>query len=604
MRTDALRIANCSGFYGDRLSAAREMVEGGPIDVLTGDYLAELTMLILWKNKVRRPETGYATSFVRQMEEVLGTCLERGIKIVSNAGGLNPGGLADRLREVAKGLGLEPRIAYLRGDDLMSDLDRLADEGHELRHFETGQTLSSSGITPVTANAYLGAWGIVEALRRNADVVICPRVTDASLVVGPAAWAFSWDLSDWDCPSGAVVAGHIVECGPQATGGNFSFFPEIANPVHPGFPIAEVGPDGSCVITKHEGTSGLVSVETVTAQLLYEIRGPDYLNPDVVACFDTVELEEVGPDRVMVRGVTGRPAPEDLKVCVNYVGGWRNTATFLLTGLDIEAKARFAEASLADALGGFDQFDSTTVQLIRTDSGDAPVNAEATARLSVTVKDGDRQAVGRRFFEAATCISLSTYPGMFSERAERDASEFGVYWPSLVPAAQVAAEVVLDGDVIAVPEPPRKAYRASEPGADGTGSRANDVWGETSLVPLGAVCGARSGDKGGSANVGLWTRTEEGYHWMAAFLTCDVFRELLTESCDLPVRRFEFPNLRSLNFVVDGLLGEGVASSTRQDPQAKGLGEYVRSRLLPVPVSLLDRHWSRQEHRWNSGGGR
>jgi hypothetical protein len=321
----ALRIANCSGYYGDRPSAALEMVSGGPIDVLTGDYLAELTMLILWKDRQRNPDSGYAASFLLHMRDVLGECLSRGIKVVVNAGGLNPAGLAAALRGLAAKAGLHPSVAYLEGDDLLPRLDSAP-----IRHITTGQPLSDAPFTPITANAYLGSWGIAAALTAGADVVICGRVSDASLVVGPSAWAFGWALDDWDRLAGAVAAGHILECGAQATGGNYSFFTEIADPLHPGFPIAEMAPDGSCVITKHPGTGGAVTVDTVTAQLLYEIGAPAYLNPDVVAHFDTLAVTPDGPDRVRVSGTSGSPAPADLKVTVNYQGGYRNTARFQL----------------------------------------------------------------------------------------------------------------------------------------------------------------------------------------------------------------------------------------------------------------------------------
>ena len=299
------RIGNCSGFYGDRISAALEMVDGGPIDVLTGDYLAELTMLILWKARRKDPSAGYARTFLTQLEQVLGSCLDRGIRIVSNAGGLNPAGLASKIAELAQRLGLAPKVAYLTGDDLVDRLDELRAAGVELANLDTGQPLADTGRKPITANAYLGGWGIAEALGAGADIVVCPRVTDASLVVGPAAWWHGWARDDFDALAGAVAAGRVIECGPQATGGNYSFLSEIVDRRYPGFPIAEVAADGCSVITKHEGTGGLVSVGTVTAQLLYEIAAPAYANPDVVAHFDTLRLSADGPDRVRLSGCTG-----------------------------------------------------------------------------------------------------------------------------------------------------------------------------------------------------------------------------------------------------------------------------------------------------------
>ncbi|WP_131737969.1 acyclic terpene utilization AtuA family protein [Actinomadura roseirufa] len=584
---DILRVGNCSGYYGDRFAAAREMVEGGPLDVLTGDYLAELTMLILWKTRRRDPDGGYATTFLAQMEQVLGTCLDRGIKVVTNAGGLNPGGLAIELGRLAERLGLHPSIAHVEGDDLLERIPELRRQGHPLAHLGSGKNLADAGVEPVTANAYLGGWGITEALRGGADIVVCPRVTDASLVVGPAAWAFDWRLDDWDRLAAAVVAGHVLECGPQATGGNFSFFTELPDRGRPGYPIAEIAADGSFVVTKHPGTGGAVTTETVTAQILYEIGAPEYLNPDVVARFDTIELSDDGADRVRVTGVRGLPAPDTAKVCLNYQGGYRNSATFVLTGLDIEAKAAHAVRTLGlDRPGGPDAFAETDVRLLRTDAPDAPDNAQAEARLRITVKDPDERKVGRRFFNTVAESGLAGYPGLYLERAERSASAYGVYWPALVPVDVLSPEVVFqDGRRLRVPRPPTESHETRQGDAAPRAPRTMD--GDTVLAPLGRVAGARSGDKGGDANIGLWARTDEAYAWLRDHLDEDRLRALLTEAADLDVERYELPNMRAVNFVVRGLLGEGVAATTRPDPQAKGLGEYVRSRFVEIPRELL-----------------
>ncbi|MBV8462303.1 MAG: DUF1446 domain-containing protein [Acidimicrobiales bacterium] len=606
---DPIRIANCSGFFGDRLSAAREMVEGGPIDVLTGDWLAELTMFILWKGYRKDPSRGWAATFLTQMEEVLGTCAESGIKVVSNAGGLNPAGLADHVRALADRLGIRVSVAHVEGDDLLPELDALTSSGHELFHLDTGMPLAAAKGDVVSANAYLGGWPIAEALAGGADVVVCPRVTDASLVVGPAAWHHGWRRDDWDALAGAVAAGHVIECGAQATGGNYAFFTEVSGLEHPGFPIAEVAADGSSVITKHPGTGGEVSVGTVTAQLLYEIAGPDYPNTDVVARFDTLRLEDLGKDRVRLSGARGRPAPADVKVSINLLGGWRNTMTFVLTGLDIEAKAELTVRALGDALGGTAQFDVFDAQLVRTDREDAPTNAQATAQLRITVKDRNPETVGRRFSNAATELALAAYPGLHLTGPPTAASDYGVFWPTLVPAHLVVPAVVFaDGRRLEVPHgagAPEGGRReamadatdvslapgvAEEPAFVPAGrEEALDLesFGDTRRLPLGTIVGARSGDKGGNANVGLWARSDEAWRWLSAFLTLDRFRALLPEAAALPVERFTFPSLRALNFVVVGLLGEGVASSTRPDPQAKGLGEYVRSRTVDLPVELL-----------------
>jgi hypothetical protein len=591
MSDEPLRIANCSGFYGDRFDAAREMVEGGPIDVLTGDYLAELTMLILWRGQQKRPETGYARSFLDQMREVLAPSVSRGIRTVVNAGGLNPAGLADALRELARELGIEARIAHVEGDDLRPRLEDLQRAGHDLRHLDTGESLERLAVPPLTANAYLGCWGIVEALAAGADVVVTGRVTDASLVVGPAAWRFGWSRTDWDALAGAVVAGHVIECGAQATGGNYAFFGEVPGLEHVGFPIAELHADGTSVITKHDGTGGLVDVGTVTAQLLYEIGGPRYLNPDVTTRFDTIGLHQEGPDRVRVEGVRGEPPTDRAKVCVNTLGGFRNRATFVLTGLEIEQKAELVRAQLERRLD-LDALDEVDWRLDRTDVPDAGDNAAATAHLTLTVKHHDGTAIGRKTFAAACVeIGLASYPGFTLTAPPADAEPFGRYWPALIPAAEVAEVAVLpdgarlDVEQTGVAHGLPHAEVAVEPAPDEVGEDGTD--GPTRRVPLGTVVGARSGDKGGNANVGLWVRDEAHYPWLRRLVTPEGVRRLLPEAGDLEVEVHPLPNLLAVNVVVVGLLGEGVASSTRPDPQAKGLGEYLRSRLVDVPAAFF-----------------
>lgn len=579
-------IGNCSGFYGDRIAAAVDMVEGGPLDVLTGDYLAELTMLILWKARRKDPAAGYAHTFVTQMEQVMGTCLDRGIRVVANAGGLNPAGLAERLTELADRLGLHPKIAYLTGDDLAERVAEIQQSGNPLTHMDTGLPLTDAVGKPVTANAYLGGWGITAALQAGADIVVCPRVTDASLVVGPAAWWHDWQPDDLDALAGAVAAGHVIECGPQSTGGNYSWLDEITDRRYPGFPIAEVAHDGSCVITKHPDTGGVVSSGTVTAQLLYEIAEPAYRNPDVTAHFDTLRLDDDGPNRVRIAGTRGSPPPPESKVAINLHGGYRNTMTLVLTGLDIEEKAAWAEQELFELLGGREQFAEVDVRLIRYDRPDAPTNEQATAHLRITVKDPDAERVGRRFSNAVLELSLGGYAGFHTTTPPTTASAYGVYWPALVPTEKLNPTVVLpDGTRVPVPA-------AAAPGPTCVPAAQSDLptvpSGPTTRVPLGRICAARSGDKGGNANIGLWTKDARGYAWLRQYLTEDRLRRLIFEAEPLRVDRYEMVNLHALNFVIVGLLGEGVASSSRPDPQAKGLGEYLRSRIVEMPTELLN----------------
>ncbi|MBI2889203.1 MAG: DUF1446 domain-containing protein [Nitrospirae bacterium] len=585
--TEKLIVANCSGFYGDRLSAGREMVRGGPIDVLTGDYLAELTMAILYRNKMKDPKTGYATTFLRQMEEIIGECLNRGIRVVSNAGGLNPKGMAEALEGIASKLGLRPRIAYIDGDDLVGRLGELQSAGEPLAHMDKGIPLSQAQGTVVTANAYLGGWGIADALGRGADIVVSGRVADASLAVGPAAWRFNWKTDDWDRLAGAVVAGHIIECGPQATGGNYPFFEEVPSLENIGFPIAEMHEDGSCVITKHPGTGGAVTVGTVTSQLLYEIGGPAYMNPDVVARFDMVSLLQEGEDRVLVRGARGEAAPATAKVCLHLLSGARNAMTVVLCGLDIERKYETVKAALLKALGGEGAFDRIEIRLARADRENPRTNEEAWAFMQVAVWSRDGERVGRRFSSKVIEIAMETVPGASFLNPPGDGVPAIVYWPALVKADRVLQMVHLDGETRTIASATAGGEGAKLPLAAPLPARP--MAGRTRRVRLGRIFGARSGDKGGHANLGVWGRTEEAFEFLRDYLIAGRLKELLPETAAFEIERHEFPNLLALNFFIRGILQDGAAASTRWDPQAKTLAEYFRAKVVEVPEALLDR---------------
>ncbi|WP_282688265.1 MULTISPECIES: acyclic terpene utilization AtuA family protein [unclassified Streptomyces] len=562
-----LRIGNASGFYGDRFDALREMLTGGPLDVLTGDYLAELTMLILGRSRLKDPQKGYATTFLRQLEEGLGLAHERGVKIVANAGGLNPAGLADAVRQLAEKAGVPVTVAHVEGDSLP------VPDGF------------------LTANAYLGGSGIAACLRAGADVVVTGRVTDAALVTGPAAAHFGWDPDDLDALAGAVVAGHVLECGTQATGGNHAFFGDHgpARLRRPGFPLAEIHADGSSVITKHDGTGGVVDLSTVTAQLLYETGGARYAGPDVTARLDTVRLTPDGPDRVRIDGVRGEAPPPTLKAGLTRLGGWRNEVVFVLTGLDIEAKAALVKDQFADALerGGSRPPAEVRWELSRTDHADADTEERASALLRLVVRDQDADAVGRSVSGAAIELALGSYPGFHVTAPPGKGAPYGVFEARPVPAAEVEHIAVLPDGTRELIEPAARTQELAgveEPSLPDPYPSATP----TRRAPLGLIAGARSGDKGGDANVGVWVRDDDAWRWLAHELSVERFKELLPETADLTVVRHVLPNFRALNFTVHGLLGEGVAAQARFDPQAKALGEWLRSRWLPIPVALLE----------------
>ncbi len=591
--TEVLRVGNCSGFYGDRLSAMREMLQGGPLDVLTGDYLAELTMLILGRDRMKDPSLGYARTFLRQATDCLALAKERGVRLVSNAGGLNPAGLAEALRKAGADQGVDVAVAHVDGDDLRGRDDLDLPDG------------------ALTANAYLGAFGIAEALSAGADVVVTGRVTDASVVVGPAIWRFGWGRDDLDQLAGAVVAGHVIECGCQATGGNFSGFRALVDagrvdrPL--GFPLAEISADGACVITKHPGTGGLVSTDTVTAQLVYEIQSSRYLGPDVTVLLDSLSLSSAGEDRVRISGARGEAPPATLKVCLNQLGGFRNQMEVVLTGLDIEEKAAWVRAQVEAALRVRPA--EMDWSLARTDHADAPSEEAASARLRCVVRDPSADVVGKAFTGPLIELALASYPGFTATTPPAPATPYGVYRAAHVPQDAVTHTVHLpDGSTRVIDPPPappaevrgRQGEPRDQPGpAAGSGLAARPASptssgraGGVRRVPLGTLVHARSGDKGGDANLGLWVsaddpRADARAAWLLDTVTPDWVRALLPEAAGLEIDVVALPNLRGVNVVLHGLLGLGVAASSRFDPQAKGLGEWARSRHVDVPEELL-----------------
>ena len=579
-----LRVANCSGFFGDRLSAAREMVGGGPIDVLTGDWLAELTMGVLLKQQRRSPAGGYAETFLTQLDQVLSDCLSRGIKIVSNAGGLNPTGCAHAVTQLAEQLGLRVRVAVVSGDDATAAFRQAQKRGWSAPHLDTAAPFSELGVDLDVANAYLGCWGIADALGAGADVVITGRVVDAALVMGPAAWHFGWERGDWDRLAGAVAAGHVIECGAQATGGNFSFFQQVPGLERAGFPIAEIHADGSSIITKHPGTGGTVTVETVTAQLLYEIDGPAYLTPDVVARFDELQLVQVAPDRVAISGAHGDPAPDTLKVGALCHAGYRSSTTFVLTGLEVEAKADLAQRALWAAVpGGEAAFRETSARLLRYDRSDPGSMQEAVAMLTVSVAAAEAAPVAS-FGRAAVATALASYPGLHLTAPPAPASGYTVFWPTLMPAVDFVQRVTFEGRTWAVQGPERRQLPATSQPAPRVAVLADEP---TVRVPLGQLVGSRSGDKAGNATLGLWARDDDAYAWLRSWWDEERLRALVPDAARCPIRLWEVRSLRAVGCTIVGLLGLGVAASLALDSQAKGLGEYVRARLVDVPASLL-----------------
>lgn len=587
MNKDCIKIANCSGFYGDKLSAAKDLVDGGPIDVLTGDYLAELTMAILFGQKMQRGEDkGYVGTFLKQINQIAKSCKEKNIKIVSNAGGLNPKSMAIEIEKILKEQSIDMKVAYIDGDDLMPTISNLKKSGEEFKNIDKGKKLDESGYSPLTANAYLGAWGIKEALDKGADIVVCPRVTDAAVVIGPAAWKFNWKRDNYDALAGALAAGHIIECGCQATGGNYAFFKEVESFDNVGYPIAEIYDDGSFYVTKHPDTGGLVSTGTVTAQLLYEINSPAYVNPDVIAHFDTLKIEEVEKDKVYVSGCRGSSPPDKHKVCINLAGGFRNGMEIILTGLDIEDKAKVFTDALFNSVGGRKQFDEVSIQLHRTDKENPNSNEEAMASLLVSVKSKDQNLVGRLFSAKIIELALANIPGFFAQGGVKSSGPVIIYWPALVDSKHIKEKVHIDGEEIEVIPTSQleleEIYYQKEP------IKIKKIKKEDEKeIYFGEIYGTRSGDKGGCANLGVWAKNANSFAFLHDFLTVKKLKELLPDLNQYKIERFELANINSLNFYIHDILQDGVSSNDKKDGQAKSLGEYLRAKKVKVPQSII-----------------
>jgi len=446
-----VRIAAGQGFWGDLPDAPVRQVEGGPVDYLMLDYLAEVTMSIMQKQKARDQAAGYARDFVPLMKQILPTCVERDIKVVANAGGVNVSGCALPVRDVARELGLggKVRIGIVTGDDILARVDDLLERGIELRNLDTGEPLAAVRDRIQSANAYLGAAPIVDVLKQGANVVITGRTTDTGLTLGPMMHEFGWAADDWDRLAAGTIAGHIIECGAQCSGGNCQYewqsIPDMANV---GFPIAEAAPDGSFVITKHDGTGGRVNIPSIKEQLVYEMGDPhEYITPDCVADFTTIQLADEGPNRVRVFGIKGRPATDSLKVSISYSAGFKAVGTLVYAWPDAYEKAKAADRVLRarlDCLGL--KFDQVLTEFVGANATHGPLAGEpspdlAEVQLRVGVRGNDRAAIERFTKEIAPLI-LTGPPAVTGFAGGRPkVEEIVAYWPALIPKSEISARV-------------------------------------------------------------------------------------------------------------------------------------------------------------------
>ena len=586
---DLLRIANAGGYWGDDLSQLKRQIELGPVDVVTLDFLAEITMSIMQKQRTRDARAGYARDFVAQIEESLELLLARGVRVISNAGGVNPIACRAALLEMAQQHGRSLEVSAVVGDDLMSRLGELNANGVPLDDMETGASFVAIRDRVSSANAYFGAWPVVEALKGGAQIVVTGRCTDTGITLAPMIHAFGWAPDDWDRLASGIVAGHIVECGAQSTGGNFTDWRRIPDFEAIGYPLLEVSADGSFVVTKHEGTGGAVTVRTVKEQLVYEMGDPrSYITPDVVADFGSIRLEQVGPDRVRVWGVRGRPAPSSLKVSASYFDGWKASGTLIISAPDAVAKAR-AFADLFWNRVGI-AFAATHTELVGASAcwGPlAPPSHPPEILLRLSVRDPDRRAI-EQFARMVPAVILSGPPGVAVTGGRPQAQEVVAYWPALVPRERVKPALVtpLGERELSWPTPlvaqgkPARLPAETWPRARGSVKKVR--------VPLARLAHARSGDKGDTCNIGVIARAPEIYPWLKATLTAAVVKQRFKGICFGKVERHEVPNLAALNFLLHESLGGGGTVSLRLDAQGKTLSHALLAMEVDAPRALLD----------------
>ncbi|THZ26229.1 DUF1446-domain-containing protein [Aureobasidium pullulans] len=595
-----LRIGNCSGATGDAPHAMARMVREADVDVITGDWLSEMN--IAWESirKAEDPELGYDVGFLRQLTECIDDIAERKIKIITNAGAMNAPVLARKVEELCQSRGHDLVVATILGDDV-SYLLKQGKSGQralEFPHLDHQNQLLEDwdpDLEPTCAAAYIGAWGIVAALREGADIVICGRVTDASPVVGAAAWWYGWSEQSYDQLAGALIAGHLIECGPYATGANFSGFKQfLSELVDLAFPIAEITPSGTCYITKPASMNGVVNKFNITSQLLYELQGQMYLNPDVVADIGSIRIEETGRKNcVSITGCKGFPPPATTKVMVAAPGGWQAETTYYINGLDVQEKAQMMKQQLQSIFRG-SKFSKFSAELYGTQVDNPSSQQAGTVMLRVFAQARRKEDIAAEKFKIPLySLRMQSYPGyhMNLDFRTMEPKQFYEIFPATIPQATINHEAVVAGKTISIP-PPRRTqhYPVQRPSSETATAIDLESFGPTERRPLGTVVHARSGDKANNSNAGFFVRHADEYPWLQSLLTVDKLKELLQDDyAGHSIERCEFPSILAVHFRIMDFLDGGIASSSRIDGLGKGVGEYLRSKHVEIPIKFLQR---------------
>ncbi|MGR3622806.1 acyclic terpene utilization AtuA family protein [Pseudophaeobacter sp.] len=592
-----LRIGGASGFWGDASVATPQLLAAGGLDFIVYDYLAEITMAILARARAKDPKAGYASDFITAaMAPNLGEIAAQGLRIISNAGGMNPRACADALRAEIKKQGLALKVAVVLGDDLLDRRDEIAATAP--REMFRGSALPPQDKI-ASINAYLGAFPIAAALDRGADIVLTGRCVDSAVTLGAAIHHFGWAQEDLDALARGSLAGHILECGPQATGGNFTDWRDVAEGLAEiGYPIVALHGDGSFEVGKPKGSGGLVSRGTVGEQMLYEIGDPQaYLLPDVACDFSGVTLEEIGPDCVRVAGARGLGVPDSYKTCLTWADGYRSGHIFTFYGLEAEAKAQhFSETVLKrcrKTLQGLraPDYSDVSVELIGSESQFGAQRATQASRevaAKIAVRHTDARAVGL-FLKEATGLGLATPPGLSGFAGARPKpSPVMALFSYLTPKDQVAVTLLDEAGALACPVLPGPAVFAAPRPAEPEPPQASNIID----VPLVELAWGRSGDKGDIANIGVMARAPALMPWIWAAMTPahlqNVFGHFLHSDEAAQIERFYLPGSTSMNILLHGALGGGGTSSLRNDPQAKGYAQLLLAAPIPVDAALIE----------------
>ncbi len=595
----SIRIGNAGGYWGDDPGALERQVKGGKLDYISMDFLAEITMSILQKQRQSDPQLGYARDFLPMLKGVLPQLMENGTTLITNAGGVNPQACAQAIAQMAEGLGLKPRIAIVYGDDILPDLTRLHAQGIEFKNMESGEDFATVQARIQAANIYFGAAPVVAALKWNPHIIVTGRVTDTGITMAPMIHEFGWSLRDWDKLAAGIVAGHIIECGSQSTGGNFTDWEKVTDFHNIGYPIVEVEDNGTFYVTKHPGSGGLVSLDTVREQLFYEMGSPQaYLTPDVVADFSTIHLEEAGPQRVKVSGIKGYEPTPLYKVSMAYEEGYKSTGSIMISGPSARKKAEaFARIFWKRCAGPFEEtlteyvgFNACHRSLVHQEDGN-----EILLRLGARAAE---EKDLRPFGKMIPSLILSGPPGVAVIGGVPKPQKVMSYWPALMPKEAIIPRIALyeQGQLIE-----EKSVNDTPTGRFVPSAREEQVATTASLtmaqvlaaqekakdpLPLFSIALARSGDKGDTANIGVLARSPAAYRFLDQFLSAQRVKDWFQELCVGRVTRHSLPNMQGFNFLLEESLGGGGTKTLRIDAQGKTFAQALLAQKVELPAEL------------------